>query len=258
VSLTTSSLEDTTLAGTNFVETISVSSTQGDIRVDTSSDVLKLKNVAMPGALVVNNDGAVEVTGQVSALSQAISATGDVTVGGANATGATLLYAPGFITISTPGSIRVHGSDTTAGAGSAVLAGGALTFNAGHVSIRGGGALLTPSVVRGSVVNMAVENLSVTGGSGHLSPAWLVSGSDINLTVGDAVRLQTGSGLHSWAKVQTETRDGEIRLTFPNRTEGGYFVDGIEGSVKHGQTGFYTLLKPVKVGDTLILTYEGE
>jgi hypothetical protein len=258
VSLTTSSLGDTRLAGSNTVETLDVSSTEGDVSLHTVSALLKLTGMQLPGALVVDNTGAIAVSGNVSALSHDLRATGDVTIGGADAHGATLLYAPGFITISTPRSIVVRGSDTTWGAGSAVLAGGTVTFNAGDVTLLGGGALATPAAVRGGLVNMAVQNLNVTGGSGHLSPAWLSSGTDINLTVGDAVRLQTGSGLHSWAKVLTETRDGEIHLTFPNRTEGGYFVDGIEGSVKHGQTGFYTLLKPVKVGDTLILTYEGE
>jgi hypothetical protein len=87
------------------------------------------------------------------------------------------------------------------------------------------------------------------------APAWLLSGSDINLTLGEAVKLQTGNGILSWAKVQTETRDGVIRMTFPTLSEGGFFVNGDEGDVKQGQTGFYTLLKPVKIGDTLILEY---
>jgi hypothetical protein len=257
VNLTTSSFGDTQLAGTNTVETV-VSDAGGDLSLHTVSALLKLSGIHLPGMLTVDNTGAIAVTGEVSALSHDLHATGDITIGGADAPGATLLHAPGFITISTPGSIWVRGSDTSAGAGSAVLAGGALSLNASNVTLLGGGAALTPVLARGDVVNMAVGNLNVMGGRGHLSPAWLSSGTDINLTVGDAVRLQTGSGLLSWARVQTETRDGEIRLTFPSRSEGGYFVDGIEDSVKHGQTGFYTLLKPVKVGDTLILTYEGE
>jgi filamentous hemagglutinin len=257
VSLTTSSFGDTQLEGTNVVETV-VSDTGGDLSLHTVSALLKLSGMHLPGMLKVDNTGAIAITGEVSALSHNLHATGDITIGGADAAGATLLHAPGFITISTPGSIWVRGSDTSAGAGSAVLAGGALSLNASNVTLLGGGAALTPVLARGEVVNMAVGNLNVMGGRGHLSPAWLSSGTDINLTVGDAVRLQTGSGLLSWARVQTETRDGEIRLTFPSRSEGGYFVDGIEDSVKHGQTGFYTLLKPVKVGDTLILTYEGE
>jgi hypothetical protein len=44
-------------------------------------------------------------------------------------------------------------------------------------------------------------------------------------------------------------------MSFPGLGEGGFYVDGDEGDVKHGQTGFYTLLKPVQIGDTLILEY---
>jgi hypothetical protein len=253
--LTASSLGDTHLDGTNAVGTISVTSTQGDVSFKTSSPFLTLSSIDLPGALVIDHTGAVNVSGHVSALSHDISATGNVIVGGADAQTATLLYAPGNISITTPESILVHGSDTNAGAASAVIAGGALRFDAGEVSIRGGGAFATPAIVRGGVVDMSVQRLNVTGGSGHLSPAWLLSGSDINLTLGEAVRLQAGSGLLSWAKIQTETRDGVIRMTFPTLSEGGFFVNGDEGDVKHDQTGFYTLHKPVKIGDTLILEY---
>jgi len=134
----------------------------------------------------------------------------------------------------------------TAGAGMSKVGGG---------MTKGGGALLTPAVVRGASVDMSVGRLNVTGGSGHLSPAWLLSGSDINLTVGEAVRLQSGSGFLSWAKVQTETRDGVIRMTFPTLSEGGYFVDGIEGALRRGLTGFLSGNGVAVRGKTLFVTY---
>ena len=253
--LSASAVNDVHLDGTNTVETIDVKSTEGDVSFRTSSPLLTLSKISLPGELLVNHTGAVLVSGHVEALSHDITATGNITVGGADAQGATLLYAPGHIFITTPQSIIVRGSDTTPGALSSVVAGGALRFNAADVTIGGGGALATPALVRGASVDMSVGRLNVTGGRGHLSPAWLLSGSDINLTVGDAVRLQAGSGLASWAKVQTETRDGVIRMTFPTLSGGGFYVNGDEGDVKHGQTGFYTQLKPVKIGDTLILEY---
>jgi hypothetical protein len=212
--------------------------------------------MSLPGALVVNNDGAIEVTGSVSALSHDLSATGDVTVGGASSSGATLLYAPGFITIATPGSILVRGSDTTAGAGSAILAGGALTLSAGNVALVGGAALAAPAVARGETVSMTLaRNLAVTGGSGHFSPAVLSSGSNIDLTVGGQVRVDAGRGYLSLARIQTEIRDGVIHITFPNLTSGGYFVNGLEGDNHQGQTGFFTLNKPAKLGSTLLVDY---
>ena len=245
------------LDGLNEVETISVSSSAGDVRLTTSSPVLTIASIDLPGELLVRHTGAVNVRGEVSALAHDISATGDVTVGSADAQSATLLYARGDISISTPGSILVRGSDTTAGASSAVLADGQLRFSAGNVSLVAGSAALTPVVVRGgNGVQMTVGNeLKVTGGRGLLSPALLSSGRDIELTVGQAVRVDGGSGLLSIARVQTETVDGEIRITFPNLSDGGYFVNGLEGHRHHHDSGFYSMLKPAKVGKTLLLEY---
>jgi len=253
--LSTNSFGDTHLDGTNAVGTISVTSTEGDVSFNTSSPLLTLSSISLPGALLVNHTGAVSVQGEVSALSHDIHATGDVTVGGANAQSATLLYATDHIFISTSQSILVRGSDVAPLGAAAVLAEGALHFSAGSVSIVGGGALLTPAVVRGASVDMSVGNLNVTGGRGHLSPALLSSGSNIDLTVGTAVRITEGKGLLSVARIQTEIKDGVIHISFPNLEEGGYFVNGIEGRTHHGQTGFFTLNKPAKVGKTLLLEY---
>jgi hypothetical protein len=253
--LSTSSFGDTHLDGTNAVGTISVASTTGDVSFSTVSPLLTLASVDLPGALLVNHTGALNLKGEVSALSHDIHATGDVTVGGAGGDGATLLYAPGHITIETPGSILVRGSDVAPLGAAAVLAEGALDFSAGTVSIVGGGALAAPAVVRGASVDMSVGNLNVTGGSGHLSPALLSSGSNIDLTVGNAVRIDAGRGILSVARIQTEIRDGVINITFPNLDEGGYFVNGIEGRTHQGQSGFFTLNKPAKEGRTLLLEY---
>jgi hypothetical protein len=64
-----------------------------------------------------------------------------------------------------------------------------------------------------------------------------------------------GNGPFSLARVQTESREGVISIEFPSLTQGGYFVDGLEGHTHHGQTGFFTDFKPAKVGRTLLLEY---
>jgi len=112
-------------------------------------------------------------------------------------------------------------------------------------------------VVRGANgVEMTVGNeLNVIGGGGFLSPALPTSGRNIDLTIGQALRLQGGSGYLSLARVQTESRDGVISITFPNLTQGGYFVNGVEGDNHQGQTGFFSDFKPAKVGSTLLLEY---
>ena len=236
--LTISTLGDTLLGGLNRVASFTASSDNGNVQLTNTSAVLALGSMDLPGKL-------------------AIVQTGDVTVGGSTSPQATLVAAAGDISLSATGQILVRGSDNSTGAGSAVLAGGHLAFNAGDVTLRAGDAALTPVVVRGANgVQMTVGNeLKVTGGRGLLSPALLSSGRDIELTIGQAVRVDGGSGLLSIARVQTETVDGEIRITFPNLSEGGYFVNGVEGRRHNHDSGFYSMLKPAKVGKTLLLEY---
>ncbi|HEX6157660.1 MAG TPA: hypothetical protein VFZ54_16665, partial [Burkholderiales bacterium] len=235
--LTTSTTGDTLLGGLNRVNSFTASSEHGNVQLSNTSALLALGSMDLPGNL-------------------AIVQTGDVAVGNASATSGTLIAASGDISMSATGQILVRGSDTTVGAASAVLAGGELAFSAGDVTLRAGDAALTPVVVRGANgVEMTVGNeLNVIGG-GLLSPALLTSGRNIDLTIGQALRLQGGSGDFSLARVQTESRDGVISITFPNLSQGGYFVDGLEGHTHHGQTGFFTDFKAAKVGSTLLLEY---
>ena len=41
----------------------------------------------------------------------------------------------------------------------------------------------------------------------------------------------------------------------PNFSSGGHFADGIEGRVSQGLSGFFTGVKPAKLGKMLITTY---
>ena len=227
---------DALLTGPNRVGTFTAESNHGNVHLTNSAPVLTLGSMDLPGNLTVVQ-------------------TGDLAVGSASATQSTLVAAAGDVSMSASGQILVRGSDTTIGASSAVLAGGDLGFSAGDVTLRAGDAALTPVVVRGANgVQMIVGNeLNVTAG-GMLSPSLLTSGRSIDLTIGQALRID-GNGPFSLARVQTESVDGVISISFPNLTQGGYFVDGLEGHTHHGQTGFFTDFKPAKVGKTLLLDY---
>ena len=254
--LGTSSVGDTLLVGLNQVASFTAASETGNVHLRNSAPLLTLGSMDLPGSLTVEQTGTLSIPGTVAALSHEFQATGDVLVGSAGATNAALLYAVGDIAISTPGSVIVRGSDVTPLAASAVLADGELNVSAGNVVLTGGAALGTPAVARGEHVTMNIgSELTVTGGSGHFSPALLSSGSNIDLAVGSAVRIDAGSGYLSLARIQTEIRDGVIHIAFPNLSEGGYFVNGIEGDTHHGQTGFFTLNKPAKEGRSLLLDY---
>jgi len=235
--LTTRSSGDTQLGGPNSVSTFTAESDHGNVALTNTSALLTLGSMDLPGNL-------------------AIVQTGDVTVGSSTSTEATLVAAAGDVSMSASGQILVRGSDTTIGAASAVLAGGDLGFSAGDVTLRAGDAELTPVVVRGANgVQMTVGNeLKVTAG-GLLSPSLLTSGRNIDLTIGHALRID-GNGPLALARVQTESLDGVITITFPNLTQGGYFVDGLESHTHHGQTGFFTGFKAAKVGSTLLLEYQ--
>ena len=142
-------------------------------------------------------------------------------------------------------------------AASAVVAGGNLHVAAGNVSILGRRRLAHARGDEGQAVDIyAASELRVKGGSGHCSPALLASGSDISLTIGNAVRVDKGSGFLSTGRIQS-AKDGVINISFLNVDSGGYFVNGIEGRIHHGDTGFFTLHKPAKLGKTLLVDYGG-
>jgi hypothetical protein len=155
--------------------------------------------------------------------------TGNLAVGCASAQQSTVVSAAGDVSMSASGQILVRGSDTTAGARSVVRGGGDLDFSAGSVALIGGAAAE--------------------------SSAWILGYSDINLTVGGFITLGAGTGLDSWARIQTASRDSVITLNFPNLASGGYFVNGIEGLLRDGHTGFLSGNGVTALGHQLITTY---
>jgi len=190
-------------------------------------------------------------------LNQSVQATGDVTIGGAAAAGPAGLFAENAISIATPGSVVLRGSDDVIGGASLVAAGGLVTLNAGEVHLVGGAApLAAASVLGGGVTTAVARDYTLTSGSGWGANALLFSASDITMTIGGILTINGGGTPSNWARIQTATRDGTITLNFPNADSGSFFVDGFEGKIKHGQDGFFTgANKPAKLGDTLLLIY---
>jgi hypothetical protein len=192
----------------------------------------------------------------VSALSQSIQATGGITIGGAASNAPAGLFAPGTISISTPQSIVLRGSDIASGGSSVVSAGGLMTVNAGSLYLTGGAApLAAASMLGGELMVTSAQNIALTSGSGFNANALLYSASDITMTVGGILTINGGHSLDNWARVQTQQYDGTITLNFPNASSGGFSVDGVVGRIKHGQDGLFTADKPAKLGDTLLINY---
>jgi len=57
-------------------------------------------------------------------------------------------------------------------------------------------------------------------------------------------------------RIELPDEEKIMHFSFPNLTSGGFYVNGVEGDVKHGLTGFFILNKPVKIGETLLLEYQ--
>jgi hypothetical protein len=184
--------------------------------------------MSVPGALTVNQTGALSLTTSASSLAQSYSATGDIRVGDAAAAASTVLSASGAMMMWSGGNIILRGSDTSAGV-SAIVSGGAVNLS-------------------------SARDLRLLGGAAAGSQALVLGGNTIDLRVGGVLALDGTSDNGAWARVQTATTSGRINLYFPNASSGGYDVDGFQ-RLKHGEDGFYTGDKPAKAGTTLFLNY---
>jgi filamentous hemagglutinin family protein len=227
--LTTRTKGDTLLTGRNQVASFTASSDTGNVSLTNTAPVLTLGSMQLPGSLSIVQAGTLSIPGTVSALSHSIEATGNVLVGSAGATSGALLYASGNISIETPGNVSLIGGSAPGSF--------AQIKSEGTIDISAGG------------------NVSLVGGSGEGAFARILGYSDINLTVGGFITLGAGTGVGSWARVQTASRDSVITLNFPNLASGGYFVNGIEGLLRDGHTGFLSGNGVAAPGHQLITIY---
>jgi filamentous hemagglutinin family protein len=198
------------------------------------------------GTLNTATTGDASLTGpnQVSQFSAA--AGGDVML---NNTGprltVTSITAEG-ITLRQSGALDIIGN-VASSAAQTISATGDITIGAdgNAVEVRAGGPL---TISTGG-------DLSVTAGTAAGAHASLFSSGDINLTVGGFLTLDGNPGRENWARVQTDTRDSAIRVFFPNLSSGGYFVNGVEGQLRAGHTGFLAGNGIAVPGHQFITTY---
>jgi filamentous hemagglutinin len=227
--------------------------------------------LAAGGAVNIAHPVTASGTGNVSLVGGAItvddtsvSAGGSVSVNGASldvkgvSSGALIEAGNGF-DASLSGDLRVRGASTGGGLGgwSAILAdSGPVTISAGNVALEGGSKLGSFSTIVGeSVAINTTGDLSVAGGTGLAAFGLLSSYRDINLTVGGTMRLDSGSGFGSFARVQTLYPGSTINMHFPNLASGGYFVNDVEGRISQGLTGFFNGIRPARLDRSLIVTY---
>jgi hypothetical protein len=208
-------------------------------------------NVSLAGGVITVDDTSVTAGGSVSVIGASLDVKG-------MSSGALIGASSGF-DASLSGDLRVRGASTGDGLGgwSAILAdSGPVNISAGNVALEGGSKLGSFSAIVGeSVAINTTGDLSIAGGTGLAAFGLLSSYRDINMTVGGTVRLDSGSGLGSFARLQTLYPGSTINIHFPNLAGGGYFVNDVEGGISQGLTGFFTGIRPARVGRSLLVTY---
>ena len=169
------------------------------------------------------------IQGDVSARRIRIS--NDLDFGGITISGfaGATVSAPDLIDIRATQYVILQGNDVNFGAAAAIEGGGRVNVSAG-----------------GDIV--------LAGGPQPDSYA-LISGRNLVLTVGGTLRLNEGMGAGTWARIQSLSTAGPIRVRFPNLARGGYFVNDVEGAVADGLNGIYTGNIPAVPGQMLLLEY---
>ena len=229
-SLTVQTSSGASLTGNNAVNVFSASNgLSGDLAFNNASPTLTVSGIHQvpSGALYVDQTGNLMIVGNVTSGAQDIAASGDFTIAAGSGTGLT---------------VRANGVQSFSAGGSFSLLGGS-GWNAYAQALASG-----PMRIR------AGNDLTLQGGSGLLAYSLLDASDDIRLTVGDELRLNHGSGWLAFARVQTDFWH-RIFLDFPDRTGGGYFVNGRDGATHAGLDGFFTGLWPARLGRSLIVSY---
>ncbi len=211
---------------------------------------------AYGGQVGIINSGNLELAGLTSGNDAKIGTTGTLTLGNS---------------ISVPGNLDLRANNgmvidhTVAAGGDLFLTSGAGDMGIFGVSVSGTNVELAgrsifvgstegtaPSSVMASHLVKATTslNFNVIGGA-NSSATSLVLGENVDLTVGGAVNISGGS---AHAKIES-TLPTTITLTFPNRTAGGFFVNGNENAISDGDTGFFAAGQPAVLGESLKVTY---
>ncbi|MBX9903300.1 MAG: filamentous hemagglutinin N-terminal domain-containing protein [Burkholderiales bacterium] len=178
------------------------------------------------------------------------------------------LMGAGIIATGSPQTIIVGGNASLTGttlnsaimntvAAQAISVGGALTLQGSMVSSGTAGIF---GVNQGITVG---GNVSLTGGSGPNAFARISGSPDVGsavnpVKVGGVIQMTAGTGAGASASIES-TSPTSIYVLFPNLESGGYFVNGVEGTVYDAATGtgFIAGGSPAVLGSSLKVTYGG-
>ena len=214
-----------TPAGANYSGNVGYWAKGGDVIVNNSIN-------AYGGGISLEASGDVQVLGSVSGSTIKLKGT-NVLIGDSAASSAASVSASSLLDILASGALKIKGG-SSANASALASSSGALTVSAS-----------------GDVI--------LAGGAGTNAWARLSGNPDVMLSrVGGAIYMDAGSGTGSYAAIESVSPT-TIYATFPNLTSGGYFVNGVEGTVYDAAsgTGFIAGGSPAVLGSSLKVTYGG-
>lgn len=145
-------------------------------------------------------------------------------------------------------SLTQHGNLTINGT---VISGAQAMTATGNVLVTPGGTSGITVHASGPQSIQSDGDMTIQGGTTRDASALVSSSDSINLNVGGTLRLNSGSVPQAWARVQTENRDSTITLNFVGSPS--WFVNGVPGAIRQGQSGFLSGNGAAVLGKMLVL-----
>ena len=126
----------------------------------------------------------------------------------------------------------------------------------GHLTLQGGAASGASATLSspGGIHLTPGGDLRVRGGSAPDAKAVVFGGDGAHMTVGGLVKIDAGAGSGAYARIEAAL-PGSMLLEFPTTAPAGYSINGIEGVVTSGASGFFATGRPAVPPQDLLITY---
>ena len=244
------------LNGTSTFGSLDAASYGGNITLDNGTLAMASGNFVVPTNMnftgtnaLVAKGGNLVVNGTANAAggSLTLDASGDLQVLG-SVSGGTIKLKGANVLIGD--SVASSAASVNASSLLDILTAGALKIKGGSGS--GASALASSS---GTLTVSASGDVLLSGGAGANAWAKLSGNPDAVLSkVGGVIRMDAGTGSGAYAAIESVSPN-TINITFPNLASGGYFVNGVEGTVYSAGTGFIAGGSAAVLGSSLKITY---
>ena len=232
-----------TASGNSFGGAVSLNTSGANDAAISYPGTLSLGASNVGGNLTASASGDLSLSGgSTVGGSASLSASNDVNLNAGLSVGNDLILSAvsrvrvNEATVSAGDTLNVSSAflDITAASSPARLqAGTDLNVTTGAVTLLGGSANNASAELRGGPGTFSIAtsgNVGLSGGSGTGAFSRIFGDPDANMTVGGVIQMNAGSGAGAFAVIEAASATS-INITFPNLVSGGYFVNGVEGTV---------------------------